>query len=261
MRSRETRLTVRAGRERRPSRSPRNCAGAAVKSARTPSGGCCTRWTSPSRPIGRTSNRASSANAAIGPGAIGGGSQLHLDNQDQDRIDRVRQAQLPDLREGPSSSRQRDGIAEHPRTGFYRSGPTPSNLTTRGSYGNCEVVFASSLKTKAIALSKHKRDRVDACMLARLLRCGFLPEVWIPDADTRAARSLAERRSSLVRHGTWAKNRIHGLLHERLIQASFDPFTWGRRSAVRRGIHVPGRDDAAECRGQRAIWATHQLCR
>lgn len=70
MRSRETRLTVRAGRERRPSRSPRSCAGPALKSARTPSGGCCTRWTSPSRPIGRTSNRASSANAAIGPGAI-----------------------------------------------------------------------------------------------------------------------------------------------------------------------------------------------
>jgi hypothetical protein len=58
--------------------------------------------------------------------------------------------------------------------------------------GCAKVVVSNPLKTKAIALSKHKSDRVDACMLAQLLRCGFLPEVWIPDADTRAARSLAE---------------------------------------------------------------------
>ncbi len=28
-----------------------------------------------------------------------------------------------------------------------------------------------------------------------------------------------------MRHGTWVKNRIHSLLHERLIQTPFDPFT------------------------------------
>jgi transposase len=96
--------------------------------------------------------------------------------------------------------------------------------------GCAKIVVSNPLKTKAIALSKHKSDRVDAWMLAQLLRCGFLPEVWIPDADTRAARSFAERRSSLVRHGTWVKNRIQSLLHERLIQTPFDPFTQrGRR--------------------------------
>jgi transposase len=104
-----------------------------------------------------------------------------------------------------------------------------------------KVVVSNPLKTKAIALSKHKSDRVDACMLAQLLRCGFLPEVWIPDGDTRAARSLAERRSSLVRHGTWAKNRIHSLLHERLIQAPFDPFTLRGRQWLQE-LQLPARD-------------------
>ena len=107
--------------------------------------------------------------------------------------------------------------------------------------GCARIVVSNPLKTKAIALSKHKSDRVDACMLAQLLRCGFLPEVWIPDADTRAARSFAERRSSLVRHGTWVKNRIQSLLHERLIQTPFDPFTQRGRRWLQ-GLVLPARD-------------------
>ena len=104
-----------------------------------------------------------------------------------------------------------------------------------------KVVVSNPLKTKAIALSKHKSDRVDACMLAQLLRCDFLPDVWIPDADTRAARSLAERRSSLVRHGTWVKNRIQSLLHERLIHTPFDPFTLRGRQWLQE-LSLPVRD-------------------
>lgn len=93
-----------------------------------------------------------------------------------------------------------------------------------------KVVVSNPLKTKAIALSKHNSDKVDARMLAQLLRCNFLPQVWIPDADTRAARSLAERRTSLVRQASGIKTRIQSLLHERLIQTPFDPFTQrGRR--------------------------------
>jgi transposase len=107
--------------------------------------------------------------------------------------------------------------------------------------GCARIVVSNPLKTKAIALSKHKSDRVDACMLAQLLRCGFLPEVWIPDADTRAARSFAERRSSLVRHGTWVKNRIQSLLHERLIQTPFDPFTQRGRRWLQE-LRLPARD-------------------
>jgi len=40
-----------------------------------------------------------------------------------------------------------------------------------------EVVVSNSLKTKAIAETKVKADKVDALVLAQLLRCDFLPRV------------------------------------------------------------------------------------
>jgi len=58
-----------------------------------------------------------------------------------------------------------------------------------------------------------------------LLRCGYLPKVWIADPCTRQQRNLAARRSALVRQGAMIKNRVHSILHQHLIQAPFDPFT------------------------------------
>jgi len=91
---------------------------------------------------------------------------------------------------------------------------------------HCEHITVSNpLRTKAIALSKNKSDRVDAEALAQLLRCGYLPKVWIADPCTRQQRNLAARRSALVRQGAMIKNRVHSILHQHLIQAPFDPFT------------------------------------
>jgi len=42
-----------------------------LRSAPTPSGGCCTQWTSRSRRIGRTLSQASSASVVIVPDATG----------------------------------------------------------------------------------------------------------------------------------------------------------------------------------------------
>jgi hypothetical protein len=47
------------------------------------------------------------------------------------------------------------------------------------------VAIANPLKVKAIAEAETKTDKVDAEVLAQLLRCKFLPEVWIPDGTTR----------------------------------------------------------------------------
>jgi len=88
-----------------------------------------------------------------------------------------------------------------------------------------QITVSNPLRTKAIALSKHKSDRVDAEALAQLLRCGYLPKVWIADPHTRQERNLAARRSALVRQGALIKNRVHSILHQHLIQAPFDPFT------------------------------------
>lgn len=85
-----------------------------------------------------------------------------------------------------------------------------------------EVVVSNPLRTKAIAEAKVKTDKVDAFVLAQLLRCEYLPRVWEPDEKTREIRSLTRRRASLVSDRTGVKNRIHAVLHQRLIHAPTD---------------------------------------
>jgi transposase len=84
-----------------------------------------------------------------------------------------------------------------------------------------EVVVSNPLKTKAIAEAKVKTDKVDALVLAQLLRCDFLPRVWNPPAETQRLRRLTARRSALVWDQTAIKNRIHAILHQRLIKCPF----------------------------------------
>jgi transposase len=80
-----------------------------------------------------------------------------------------------------------------------------------------EVVVSNPLRTKAIAEAKIKTDRVDALVLAQLLRCDYLPQVWEPDPATRRLRRLTHRRAALVADRTMIKNRLHAVLADRLI--------------------------------------------
>ncbi len=80
-----------------------------------------------------------------------------------------------------------------------------------------EVVVSNPLATKAIASAKIKTDKVDAHVLAQLLRCDFLPRVWEPDPATQEIRRLTSRRASLVADRTTVKNRLHSVLAQRLL--------------------------------------------
>ena len=79
------------------------------------------------------------------------------------------------------------------------------------------VVVSNPLKTKAIAEANVKTDKVDARVLADLLRCDYLPSVWLPTPATEHNRSLASRRTALVHERTAVRNRIHAILAQRLI--------------------------------------------
>jgi transposase len=81
------------------------------------------------------------------------------------------------------------------------------------------VLVSNPMATKAIAQAKVKTDKVDAHVLAQLLRCDFLPEVWQPDEATRRLRELTGRRSTLVGQRTMMRNRVHSVLAMRLIEA------------------------------------------
>ncbi len=74
------------------------------------------------------------------------------------------------------------------------------------------VVVGNPLQIKAIAQAKVKTDKIDAEMLANLLRCDFLPDVWEPDPQTQRLRQLTGVRSALVADRTRLKNRIQSLL-------------------------------------------------
>ena len=74
------------------------------------------------------------------------------------------------------------------------------------------VVVSHPMATKAIAQATVKTDKVDAYVLAQLLRCDFLPEVWTPDEATRRLRELTGRRSALAGQRTALRNRMHAAL-------------------------------------------------
>src|SRR5690348_17089818 len=67
------------------------------------------------------------------------------------------------------------------------------------------------LRCKAIASARLKNDKVDAAILAQLLRADLLPEAWIAPPPVRQLRALLRHRASLVRLGTQLRNRIHAV--------------------------------------------------
>lgn len=80
-----------------------------------------------------------------------------------------------------------------------------------------EVAVSNPLATKAIASAKVKTDKVDALVLAQLLRLDYLPRVWEPDEATQELRRRCSRHAALVADRTTVKNRIHAVLAMRLL--------------------------------------------
>lgn len=81
-----------------------------------------------------------------------------------------------------------------------------------------QLVVGNPLKTKAIAEAKVKTDKVDAEVLAQLLRCEYLPDVWQPDAATQRQRSLLTHRCGLMCQRARHKNRMQCMLNRLLIK-------------------------------------------
>lgn len=81
-----------------------------------------------------------------------------------------------------------------------------------------QLVVGNPLKTKAIAEAKVKTDKVDAEVLAQLMRCEYLPEVWQPDPATQRQRSLLTHRCGLMGQRARHKNHIQCLLNRLLLK-------------------------------------------
>lgn len=70
------------------------------------------------------------------------------------------------------------------------------------------VVLAHPLKVKAIADAKIKTDKIDATVLAHLLRADLVPEAWAPSEAARDLRLALRERIFYVRLRTMVKNRV-----------------------------------------------------
>ncbi len=75
-----------------------------------------------------------------------------------------------------------------------------------------EIQIAEPRKVKALAPLACKTDRVDARVLAELVRRDLVPDVWVPSLSERELRERLRRRTHLVRLRTSATNRAFGLL-------------------------------------------------
>jgi transposase len=75
-----------------------------------------------------------------------------------------------------------------------------------------QVTLAHPLKVKAIAAAKVKTDKIDATILAHLLRCDLIPTAHVCSPASRVLKNLLRHRMFLVRLQTMVKNRIHVLL-------------------------------------------------
>ncbi|MGA1562727.1 MAG: IS110 family transposase [Gammaproteobacteria bacterium] len=74
------------------------------------------------------------------------------------------------------------------------------------------ITLANPFKTRIIAEAQVKTDKVDAKILARLLRAGLVSPVHIPARETRERKEVLRQRCFFVRQRTMLRNRIHRLL-------------------------------------------------
>jgi transposase len=70
------------------------------------------------------------------------------------------------------------------------------------------------LKLKAISTAKHKNDRLDAQMLANLLRADLFPTCYMASPVVRELKRILRYRNFVVRQAVALKNKTTGLLME-----------------------------------------------
>ena len=75
-----------------------------------------------------------------------------------------------------------------------------------------QVAIADGQKVRGLAPLACKTDRIDAWVLAELVRRDLVPAIWLPSPGIRAERERARFRLHLVRHRIALKNRVHSTL-------------------------------------------------
>jgi transposase len=105
-----------------------------------------------------------------------------------------------------------------------------------------DVILTNPKKTRVIAEAKIKTDRIDARLLADLLRADLVLRSYVPPTSIRMERALLRERISLVEPRTMLKNQIHALLDKyEFTPAYTDIFGKGGVEWLR-NLNLPGID-------------------
>jgi len=91
--------------------------------------------------------------------------------------------------------------------------------------GYNKVILSNPYLTKAIAASKKKTDKIDAKILADLLRGGYIATCYVPNKKIVKERQLVRYRKKFVQWRTAVKNSIHGILLQENIRIPGVTFT------------------------------------
>jgi transposase len=75
-----------------------------------------------------------------------------------------------------------------------------------------EVKLAHPLRLRAMVSGRAKTDKLDAALLAKLLRADLVPMAYIPPKSYCELREIARSRARLTRRMTEARNEIHAML-------------------------------------------------
>ena len=94
------------------------------------------------------------------------------------------------------------------------TGSVWTNLYNHLDEKHIPVTLANPLKTKAIASAKIKSDKVDARILAHLLRSNLVAESYVPPKHLREIRTLIRHRVAIVKIRTMVKNEVHALIDQ-----------------------------------------------
>jgi transposase len=92
------------------------------------------------------------------------------------------------------------------------TGSVWANLYNQLDMKQIHVVLANPLKTKAIASAKIKSDKIDARILAHLLRSNLVAESYVPAKPLREIRALIRHRVGIVKIRTMVKNQVHAIV-------------------------------------------------
>jgi transposase len=111
-----------------------------------------------------------------------------------------------------------------------------------GLVGEGDIVLANPYKTRIIAEAQVKTDKVDAHILAQLLRADLVSGSHIASKPTRERKDVLRQRCFFVRQRTMLRNRIHRLLggqHGLMMPQCSDLF--GKKGmGILQGLELPG---------------------